>query len=316
MRLLVTGAAGFMGRNALLTLPAQWKIVALYRPGNRDFLAFLERHKLGHVQAIACDLTHKQQVRQAMEQVGGDFDTCLALASNTSIPRSIEQPLYDLMINVVGLLHILDSCTFKHLVYLSSGAVYLGASGLVGPLTPVAPCLPYAISKLAAEQYIRAYVQQQTRLEAATIVRFFGAYGPYEPERKLYTKLVRRFAFERNPHFTLTGDGENYIDAMYVDDAIQALLMVITHPTPDAVCCIDLGVGGRESVKQVITRAAHVFGLEAQIHCEGATAEYIEFTIDPQSFASRYQFVPSIALELGLTRLATHLAHEGGNSHG
>jgi UDP-glucose 4-epimerase len=310
MRLLVTGAAGFIGRNTLLALPHTWEIVALYRPGNSDFLSFLHMHQLGHVQAIACDLTNEQQVRQEMDQIGGDFDTCLALASNTSIPYSIAQPLQDLMINVVGLLHILDSCTVKHLVYLSSGAVYLGLRGLVGPLAPVAPHVPYAISKLAAEHYIQAYVQRHTTLEAATIVRFFGAYGPYEPARKLYTKLVQRFAFERNPHFTISGNGENYIDAMYVEDAIQALMLILAHPAPEEVRCIDLGVGGHESVKQVVTRAAHIFGLEPQLHYEGATAEYIEFSIDPQSFASIYQFVPSVSLELGLTHLAAHLARE------
>src|SRR5947209_4429979 len=95
MRLLITGAAGFLGRNALLAIPPSWKVVALYRPGNADFRPFLEVHQLHHVQPVAADLTDARQVEQVIKRVGGHFDSCLALASNTSIPGSIEHPVQD-----------------------------------------------------------------------------------------------------------------------------------------------------------------------------------------------------------------------------
>lgn len=315
MRLLITGASGFIGRNVLLALPHTWEVVALYRSENSDFLRFIQFHQLGHVQAMRCDLTDVHQVNHAISQVGGDFESCLALASNTSIPGSIEQPTQDLMTNAVGLLHILQYCTFEHFVYLSSGAVYVGLKGLVSPASALSPTLPYAISKLAAEQYVRVFVELRETLRSATIIRFFGAYGPYEPSRKLYTKLVHRFAFERNPHFTIIGDGENYIDAMYVDDAIKALMAVLTQPPSDKVYCVDLGIGSRETVNQMVTRAAHIFGLEPQLHHNDAAAEYIQFFIDPQPFASTYQFMPSIPLEVGLKHLAVHLLQEESTSY-
>lgn len=308
MRLLITGAAGFMGHNALLATPRSWHIVALYRPGTSDFLRFIASNRLHNVQAVACDLTDKCQVEQAIDQVGSSFDSCLALASNTSIPASVAQPVEDLTTNVIGLLHLLQCCTFEHLVYLSSGAVYVGLSGLVGPASAVCPDLPYAISKLAAEQYIRAFMHHQHTPKRATIIRFFGAYGPYEPARKLYTRLVRRFAFEHNSSFTVTGDGENYIDAMYVDDTMRALLAVLTSASEDEFRCLDLGVGGRETVNQVVTRVAHTFGLEPEIKHEGVTTEYINFMIDPQPFSTAYHFTPTISLEDGIQRLASHLA--------
>jgi nucleoside-diphosphate-sugar epimerase len=310
MRLLLTGASGFIGRNVLLALPHTWEIVAVYRSENADFLRFIQVHQLNHVRSIACDLTDAHQVSRTINLIGRDFESCLALASNTSIPGSIEQPLQDLRTNTVGLLHLLQCCTFEHLVYLSSGAVYIGLQGLVGPTSAVSPTLPYAISKLAAELYIRAFVERRETLRWATIIRFFGAYGPYEPSRKLYTKLVRQFAFERNPHFTITGDGENYIDAMYIDDAIRALMTVLTQPPIQKVQCIDLGTGSHETVNQMVTRAAHTFGLEPQLHHHDSTAEYIQFAIDPRPFALTYQFTPSISLEVGLQRLAAHLMQE------
>ena len=310
MRLLVTGASGFLGRNALLAMPSSWQVVALYRPGNRDFLNFLETHKLDHIQPIACDLTNLQQVKWALGKVDGNFESCLALASNTSIPTSIEKPIQDLRTNVIGLLHVLQYCAIKHLVYLSSGAVYMGLTGLVGPSSQVMPTLPYAISKLTSELYIRAFVQYNQRPESATILRFFGAYGPYEPPRKLYTKLIRRFAFEHNPDFTVVGDGENYIDAMYIDDAIRALMKVLTLPVTKEIRCVDLGVGSGETVNELVTRAGQIFGLTPIISHKDSTAEYIRFKINPQPFASAYQFIPDIPLEVGLRKLAAHLTQE------
>jgi nucleoside-diphosphate-sugar epimerase len=310
MRILITGAAGFIGRNALLATPKSWQVVALYRPDNTKFLAFLKALQLNHVLPIPCDLTDKNQVEQTIGQIGGIFDSCLALASNTSIPNSIEQPIHDLTTNVIGLLHLLQCCTFDHLVYLSSGAVYVGLTGLVGPNTAISPKLPYAISKLAAEQYIQMFSYHYRSLKCATIIRFFGAYGPYEPQRKLYTKLVRRFAFEHNSHFTVIGDGNNFIDAMYIDDAIRALISVLTLPPKERVRCIDLGVGIGETINQVVTRAAHTFGLEPQISHKGSTSEYIRFLIDPGPFRAAYQFTPTISLEDGLKCLANHLEQE------
>ncbi len=311
MRLLVTGASGFLGKNALLAMPSSWQVIALYRPGNAGFLSFVEAHRLHHVQPLACDLTDIQQVERAISQVGRDFDSCLSLASNTSIPGSIERPIDDLTTNTIGLLHLLQRCSFDHLVYLSSGAVYVGLTGLVGPASALSPSLPYAISKLAAEQYIRAFAEHYQTPRRATIMRFFGAYGPYEPPRKLYTKLVRQFAFKRDPRFTVIGDGENFIDAMYVDDAIRALLAVLTLPPSRGVRCIDLGVGSGESINSVVTRAAHLFGLEPQITYEGSAAEYIRFVIDPHPFALLYQFTPRISLEEGLKYLTDQLEQEG-----
>jgi UDP-glucose 4-epimerase len=310
MRLLVTGANGFIGRNMLLAFPHSWEVVALYRSGNHDFQAFLKAHRLDHVYPLACDLTDACQVEQAVGQIGRNFDTCLALASNTSIPVSIQRPIYDLTTNVNGLLHLLQACTFEHLVYLSSGAVYIGLSGIVGPTSVVSPTLPYAISKLAAEHYIRAHVIHRHSPTYATIIRFFGAYGPYEPSRKLYTKLVRRFAFERNPYFTVIGDGKNFIDAMYVGDAVKALLAVLERPPAEKVRCIDLGVGSGDTINEIVTRAAHLFGLEPVINHEGSSAEYIQFVVDPEPFRLAYQFLPSIPLEVGLMHLFTHLQKE------
>ena len=309
MRLLVTGASGFLGRNALLSVPPSWDVVALYHHDTTRFLRFLEARRLAHVRAYACDLTDVSSVQRTAAATGERFDACLYLASNTSIPLSIERPAEDLTTNVIGLLHTLQTWTFEHMVYLSSGAVYMGSSGHVTPNTPVSPTLPYAIAKLAAEQYIRASHQWNGSPRSATIIRFFGAFGPYEPARKVYTKLVRRFAFERDPRFVVQGNGENYIDAMYVDDTIHALIAALTQVSP-GVRTIDLGLGNRETVNEVVARAAAAFGLTPDIEHVGMSPEYITFYCTLEPFQSIYNVTPTVSLEDGLRRLAEHLRQE------
>jgi UDP-glucose 4-epimerase len=309
MRTLIVGAAGFLGHNALLRFPCKWETAALYRPDDGAFAAFLDRNGLGHVRAQSCDLADAAQVGVAVRALGDEWDQCLFLAANTSIPFSIERPDVDLVSNTLTLLNVLAHMRIGHLVFLSSGAVYLGHVGLVGPETQLAPTLPYAISKLAAEQYIHAGFQYRRNPARATIVRFFGAYGPYEPARKLYTRVTRRFAIERSHEYTITGDGNNYIDAMYVDDAIDALRATLQQPA-DGVETVDLGVGAGETVNSVVERAARVFGLEARITHTGESPEYIAFRIDPERFAARYGVRPRTPLEDGLRSLAAHLAKE------
>ncbi|MEO7003335.1 MAG: NAD(P)-dependent oxidoreductase [Ktedonobacterales bacterium] len=323
MRLVVTGANGFLGRNALLTLPRDWQIVALHRPQDAALPAFLARHRLDHITPVSCDLTDAAQVATAAQHaahgLGSDpWDACLYLASNTDIPRSIAHPAFDLTTNTIGLINTLENWQFDHLVYLSSGAVYIGLNGIVGVETPVTPTLPYAIAKLASEQYVRAFARHRGNPRRATIVRFFGAFGPYEPSRKLYTKLARQFAFARNPAFTITGDGDNYIDAMYVDDAVQALRLVLDAPpeqpgvseSAESVRLVNLGMGARETVNEIARRAACVFDIVPQITHTGASPEYITFAIDPAHFAAQYGFAPSVTLEDGFQRLAAHLRQE------
>jgi nucleoside-diphosphate-sugar epimerase len=309
MRLLLTGSAGFMGRNALLRLPHDWEITALYRPDDGAFERFLARYSLIHVRSQACDLSDAEQMQTVFKRLGSTWDQCLYFAANTSVVFSVSHPVSDLASNTIGLIRTLENTKIDHLVFVSSGAVYIGCDGLVGSMTPVTPDLPYAISKLSAEYYVHAMHTQSGNPTNATIVRFFGAYGPYELARKLYTRAVRAFAFERTPEFTVMGDGENMIDAMYVDDAIDAFYAIMMRPA-QGIVTVDLGEGAGMTVNKIVTRAARAFDLEAQISHVGETLDYKKYYVDPQAFSSRYGVAPQITLEDGLARLASHLAVE------
>jgi len=301
MKLLVTGASGFVGRNVLIGMPRDWQVVATYRR-DASFPEFLRAKGLVHVRAVRVDLTDERAGDALGER---SFDACVHLAANGDPARSVEATAEDLRANALSVVNVLARCTFGHFVFFSSGAVYDGLQGEVTPASAVRPALPYAISKWAAERYVEA-ARKHGRIRVASIVRFFGAYGPYEPERKIYGRLVRRFAFEREPRFTIRGDGRNLIDAMYVDDAVAAVRAILEKPGESAT--FDLASGHPLTLRDLVVEAARAFGLEAEIAFEGAVPEYIEFRSADRTMAARYGFAPRVSLAEGLRRFKEWMA--------
>jgi nucleoside-diphosphate-sugar epimerase len=305
MKVLVTGASGFIGKNVLTAAPPEWDVVATYRR-DESFPGFLRDHGLSKVTALRVDLGDAAAVA-ALDARYKAFDACIYLAANGDPAWSTKEPGEDLRSNAVALLNLVSHATFGHLVFFSSGAVYDGLKGPVNPRTPVNPTLPYAISKWAAERYV-AHAQHAGRIRTATIVRFFGAYGPHEPARKIYGRLVKQFAVDRSPAFTIRGDGRNLIDAMHVDDTVRAIRLILDKGTESRT--VDLCSGTPLTLAELVTTAAKRFGLEPKIELTGEVPEYIEFRSDDRTMETAYGFKPQIALGDGLERFRAWMAEK------
>lgn len=305
MKLLVTGASGFVGRNLLLALPRDWKVAATYHR-DASFPAFLRERGLGHVTPVRVDLGDAGAVAALGEGLRS-HDACVYLAANGDPAYSDHAPAEDLRANAVSMVNVVNACRFGHLLFFSSGAVYDGLRGTVNPQSALRPTLPYAISKWASERYA-LHAQKKGRIGVASIARFFGAYGPYEAERKIYGRLVRQFAFERAPAFRIRGDGRNLIDAMYVEDAVRAIRLILDRPGDTAT--FDLYSGRPLSLQALVTQAAARFGLEAQIEFVGEVPEYIEFRSDDRTMETQFGFKPAIDLDEGLDRFRAWMQQE------
>jgi dTDP-glucose 4,6-dehydratase len=305
MRVLVAGASGFIGHNVLLRAPRDWEIVAVYHatPGLEEFV---RRHELDHVRPVRCDLTSAGAVDVLARQVG-TLDACLYLVANGDPTRSAERPAWDLQLNTLALVTFLDRVRIGHLVYVSSGAVYDGLAGAVTPDTPIAPRLPYAISKLASEHYVRAFSERRKTVGSFVNVRFFGAYGPYEPPRKITTRWMRA-VMNGQREFTIRGDGENFIDFMYVDEAVDGFLRLTSAAGYSGT--LDFASGAPISTNAVVETMARVLGAKVTMKHEGHTEEYIQFRSADPTMRERFGFVPRIAFEDGVRRLHQFLVRE------
>jgi len=132
-------------------------------------------------------------------------------------------------------------------------------------------------------------------------VRFFGAYGPYEPPRKLTTRWLLALAAGQR-EFILRGDGQNLIDFMYVDDAVDGMLRLVRAGGTNAT--VDFSSGAPLCVNAIVETMARTLGVDVKIRHQGETEEYIQFHSVDRSMRDRFGVVPSIAFEDGLRRLA------------
>lgn len=305
MRLLLAGGSGFLGRNVLLATPRDWEVNATYF-ASEAFPAWLEASGLDHVTPIRVDLRDGGTVEKTLSAI--QPEVCLFLAADTRISRLVENPSLDVHNNIVPIANVLHHCRGGSLVFVSSGAVYMGHEGPVSPGTPLRPTIPYAISKHAAELYVRSATERGW-FSGCVILRFFGAYGPYEAARKFTTKLVHA-AQVRQREFTIFGDGYNLIDVMHVEDAVRGLLAAIRGSAGSMT--LDFCAGSPATLNEFASRVARIFGHTFELLHEGESPEYIRFHASPDGMARALGIRAEISLEEGMKRLDAWLRQTGG----
>jgi nucleoside-diphosphate-sugar epimerase len=304
VKVVVTGASGFIGHNVLLRAPREWTIYAVYHstPGLEAFVA---THGLTNVRPVRCNLLNEPEVQELARTIGASPDAMLYLAANGDPAASSERPRWDLESNTLAFVNCLEHCPACHVVYVSSGAVYDGLSGAVSPASPVSPRLPYAISKLASEQYLRFFAERRGAVRSYVNVRFFGAYGPYEAPRKITTRWLQALAAGQR-EFVIRGDGRNLIDFMYVDDAVDGFLALLEAAGERLT--VDFASGAPVSVNDVVNTMASILDVKVTVRHEGVVPEYIQFHSVDKTMRERFGIGPSTSFADGLRRLSAFLS--------
>jgi UDP-glucuronate 4-epimerase len=237
MKVLVTGAAGFIGSALSLSLlergdsvigidnhndyydPAI-KEARLGRHANRPNYTHL-RIDLADRQAIAeCFATHRPQ-------------RVVNLAAQAGVRYSIENPLAYIDSNIVGFAHVLEGCRHndvEHLVYASSSSVY-GANTTM-PFSVHHnvdhPLSLYAASKKSNE--LMAHTYSYLYNLPTTGLRFFTVYGPWgRPDMALFKFTKAILAGERIPVYN---HGKHRRDFTYIDDIVEGIIRVLDRPAP------------------------------------------------------------------------------------
>ena len=306
MRLLLTGASGFVGKNFLENAPKDIEIIAVYN-NSKDIENFVKGKKLNKVKLYKCDLTKKEETDALFEKIGKDIEYCIYLAGNVNIPLSIASPEEDLNMNAGALIKFLQSCSkIKKFIYMSSAAVYDGNTGTATPETKLNPKVPYCISKLTCEEYVR-FFSSIGKIDNYTILRFGGAYGPYS-EKKFMSILVKEIFLKNSDEIEVYGNGTNIINIMYVKDTVKALIKCLNSEKKNITC--NLGQDN-QTITEVIKRIAGIFNKDVKIKYTSKRKDqkYITFHIQID-FNNIFDFKPDYSFEQGIKEFANLLKNE------
>lgn len=239
MRILVSGAAGFIGYSVAAALLARGDTVHGIDNLNPYYDVRLKEARLERLKAdrkftfTRLDIVDREKLAQLFSAQG--FDAVVHLAAQAGVRYSMENPHAYGDANLTGFLNILEGCRHakvKHLVYASSSSVYGSNAKL-----PFAeddnvdhPISLYAATKKANELMAHSYSHLYGL--PCTGLRFFTAYGPWgRPDMALFKFTKGILAGEAIPVFNR---GEMTRDFTYIDDVVEGILRVIDDPAqPD-----------------------------------------------------------------------------------
>lgn len=228
-KVLVTGGAGFIGSHlvrALVERGADVRVLDNFETGFRRNLAPLE----GAIEVQEGDLRDPAACADACK----DVEVIYHLGALGSVPRSVEDPFTSNRVNVEGTLNVLvaarDAGT-RRLVFSSSSSVYGDTPALPKhEALRLCPRSPYAVSKLAGEEYCRAFYHT-CGLETV-ILRYFNVFGPRQNPASQYAAVIPRFVAAlmdgREP--VIFGDGLQSRDFTYVANVVEGNLLAASTP--------------------------------------------------------------------------------------
>lgn len=245
---LVTGGAGFIGHHIVWRLLRDGRTVRVVddlSTGDRARLApFLDR-----IEFVEGSIAKPDVSAEVCRGVGTIFHQ----AAIPSVTRSVADPVGTHRANVTGTLVLLEEARkagVGRVVYAGSSSAYGDTPELPKRESQMPePLSPYAVSKLAGEQYCRVYARLH---ELETVVlRYFNVFGPSQDPASLYAAAVPTFITRAlaNEVPTIHGDGEQTRDFTYVDNVVEANLLAAEAPAANVSGRVfNVGCGDRISV--------------------------------------------------------------------
>ena len=240
MKILLTGAAGFIGMTTCLRLLARGDDVVGLDNLNDYYDVQLKLDRLARLQPLPGFRFVKADVgdRAAIERLFGEehFDRVIHLAAQAGVRYSLQNPQAYIDSNVVGFMNVLEGCRHAkvaHLVYASSSSVYGGNTRMPFSERDSVdhPVSMYAATKKANE--LMAHTYSHLFGLPTTGLRFFTVYGPWgRPDMALF--LFTKAILEGRP-IDVFNHGQMRRDFTYVDDIVEGVIRVtdrIAEPDP------------------------------------------------------------------------------------
>ena len=299
MIFLVTGAAGFLG-SALAN--------RLTREGHEvrglDDLSAGDPDRLNpDVLFTRGDVIDRPKLWTLLQ----DVDCVYHLAARVSVPESVLYPREYNIVNVGGTVSVMEAMRdvgVKRVVLVSSGSVYGDQDRQ--PLsedTHPNPGSPYAVSKLAAEHYVRT-IGALWGIETVAL-RVFNTYGPGQPLPAVHTPVIPHFLRKtvRGGTLVIHGSGEQTRDFVYLDDVVEAMVAAATAQTVNRQV-INIGSGIETSMTAIAQHVMEAVGIQADwMYKEDQDPGPLRMCADISLAREKLGYKPNVSLQEGLKRM-------------
>lgn len=298
MRFLITGGAGFLGSalaNRLAEAGHEVRVVDDLSSGDQTQLS----PRIAFTRGDVSDVPRLWTLLQGVECV-------YHLAARVHVPESLQYPREYNAVNVGGTVSVLEAMRdagVRRVVLASSGAIYgEQAEQPVREDMAPNPQSPYAVSKLAAEYYVRT-IGSLWGIETVCL-RIFNAYGPGQPLRASFPPVIPSFLQRilSGGSVIVHGDGSNTRDFVYIDDVVDALVMTGSATNIDRRV-INVGSGVETSIKDLLRLVERVTGREAQALTSRTPGGVTRLCADLTLAHELLGYTPQVALEDGLRRI-------------
>lgn len=294
MRVLVTGGAGFIGSNLVdLLLQREHDVVVL-----DDLSSGYVQNVRDETSLIRADVRDFKAVQLAAKGCQVIFH----LAASVGNKRSIDHPLTDSEINVLGTLNVLEAARahgIDRIVFSSSAGVFGELKTLpIAEDHPQDPDSPYGVSKLAAEKQCLAYNKLYGMQNVC--LRYFNVYGPRQ-RYDAYGNVIPIFANRilQGQPLTIYGDGEQTRDFVNVRDVAVANLQAASIPGLRGA--FNIGSGTRISINELARLMEQAAGTRIEVkHASPRQGDVRHSLADISAAHREFGFTPAVSIEEGL----------------
>jgi len=299
---LITGGAGFIGSNIvaeLLKRDERVRVLDNFSTGRRENIAPLS----DHIDLVEGDLRDLPTVSHAVEGV----DYVLHQGALPSVQRSVDAPLASHAANATGTLNVLIAARdagVRRVIYASSSSIYGDSPTLPKreDMLP-APKSPYAVSKMAGEQYCRAFAEV-FGLETVCL-RYFNVFGPRQDPMSQYSAVIPIFitAMLRDEAPTIHGDGKQSRDFTYVANVIQANLLAATAPDDAIGRVFNVACGERYTLLDLVDNFNEILGTDiGPIYTDPRPGDVCHSLADISAAQGILHYKPEVDFREGLRR--------------
>ncbi len=321
MRILVTGAAGFIGAAVSERLCARGDEVLGIDSLNDYYQVSLKEDRVARVQAAAgskftfkkTDFSRWEDLSAALD--GKNFDAIVHLGAQAGVRYSIENPRAYVEANLMGHLNLLEVARHRgtgHMVYASSSSVYGGNDKLPFAVEDRAehPVSLYAATKKADELMSETYAHLYR--VPLTGLRFFTVYGPWgRPDMALW--LFTDAILSDRP-IKVFNHGEMWRDFTFIDDIVSGVVACLDSPPPDdgsekaggsvkPHALYNIGNHRSEKLTRVIELIEQACGTKAKVELLPMQAGDVEKTYaDIDAIQRDVGYQPTTGIELGIPR--------------